>query len=67
MASDLSVIPINTVASEATLSAGRRVIDDRRASLSIDTIQMLLCASDWVQGLHELKKHSCVSLSYSFK
>jgi hypothetical protein len=46
MAKDILVVPINTVASKSSFSAGGRVIEPRRASLSIETIQMLLCFSD---------------------
>ena len=56
MAAEILSIPITTMASESTFSAGGRVIDDRQASLSIDTVEMLLCASDWIWDLHGLKK-----------
>lgn len=62
MASDILSIPVTTVASESTFSAGGRVIDDRRASMSVETVQMLLCANDWVRSLHGLKRHTRVSL-----
>jgi hypothetical protein len=46
MAKDILVVPITTVASESSLSAGGRVIDPHRASLKTETVQMLLCDSD---------------------
>lgn len=46
MACDILSIPITTVASESTFSAGGRVIDNRRASMSVDTVEMILCAFD---------------------
>jgi hypothetical protein len=56
MANDILAIHITTVASESSFSAGGRVIDPHRASLKTETVQMLLCGSDWVRALHGLKK-----------
>lgn len=56
MAKDILAIPITTVASESSFNSGGRVIDPHRASLKIETIQMLLCGYDWVRALHGLKK-----------
>lgn len=58
MAADILSIPVTTVASESTFSAGGRVIDDRRASMSVETVQMLLCGNDWIRSLHGLKNKS---------
>ncbi|GAA0178633.1 hypothetical protein LIER_42179 [Lithospermum erythrorhizon] len=55
MAKDILSIPITTFASESTFSAGGRVIDDRRASMKPETVEVLLCAADWVRTRHELK------------
>nr|GEV83689.1 hypothetical protein [Tanacetum cinerariifolium] len=46
MARDILVIPITTVASEATFSTGSRVIDTYRASLALETVEVLLCEGD---------------------
>ncbi|KAG2694267.1 hypothetical protein I3760_08G134200 [Carya illinoinensis] len=43
LARDILATPITTVSSESTFSAGGRVIDPHRASLSTETVQMLLC------------------------
>ncbi|XP_039137387.1 zinc finger BED domain-containing protein RICESLEEPER 2-like [Dioscorea cayenensis subsp. rotundata] len=56
MARDVLAIPITTVASESTFSAGGRVIDSYRASLSVDTVQGLICGGDWLRCLHCVKK-----------
>jgi hypothetical protein len=63
MARDLLVVPISTVALESSFSAGGRVIESHRASLSTDTVQMLLCDLDWVRALHGIKKKSCITVS----
>ncbi|KAL0418944.1 UNVERIFIED_CONTAM: putative AC transposase [Sesamum radiatum] len=56
MARDLLAIPITTVASEATFSAGSRVIDKYRASLTSDTVQVLMCGGDWLRKRFGVKK-----------
>ncbi|KAA8550057.1 hypothetical protein F0562_001741 [Nyssa sinensis] len=58
MARDILSIPITSVASESTFSAGGRVTDPFRASLLPETVQVLLCGADWVRALHGLKKGS---------
>ncbi|XP_059462188.1 zinc finger BED domain-containing protein RICESLEEPER 2-like [Corylus avellana] len=60
MAKDILAVPISTVASESSFSAGGRVIEPHRASLSHDIVQMLLCGSDWVRALHGIKRKSTV-------
>ncbi|XP_042950315.1 zinc finger BED domain-containing protein RICESLEEPER 2-like [Carya illinoinensis] len=56
MTRDILAIPISTVASESTFNAGGRVIDSYRASLSIETVQILLCGTNWVRARHGIKK-----------
>ncbi|XP_031256643.1 zinc finger BED domain-containing protein RICESLEEPER 1-like [Pistacia vera] len=58
MAQDVLAIPITSVASEDSFSAGSRVIDTYRASLFPETIQVLLCVGDWCCNLNGLKKES---------
>ncbi|XP_071904989.1 uncharacterized protein [Coffea arabica] len=62
MAADILSVPVTTMASDSTFSAGGRVIDDRRASMSVETVQMLLCGNDWIRSLHGLKNKSRESL-----
>jgi hypothetical protein len=62
MAADILAIPITTVASEATFSAGTRVIDSYRSSLAPETVEMLLCAGDWCRHLHGVKKKTKVNI-----
>ena len=66
MARDILAIPITTVASEATFSAGSRVIDTYRASLSPETVQVLLCGADWCRNLHGVKKKYKVIIIFFF-
>ncbi|KAK9944088.1 hypothetical protein M0R45_009672 [Rubus argutus] len=47
VARDLLTVPASTVASEAAFSAGGRVVSEKRASLSPNTIQALICLNDW--------------------
>ncbi|XP_042387768.1 zinc finger BED domain-containing protein RICESLEEPER 2-like [Zingiber officinale] len=61
IAADILAIPVSSVASEATFSAGTRVIDSYRSSLSPDTVQTLLCGGDWLRHIHGLKKKTKVS------
>ena len=63
MARDILAIPITTVASEATFSAGSRVIDTYRVSLATEIVQTLLCGGDWCRNLHGVKKKNKVSFS----
>ena len=60
MARDILAVPITTVASEASFSAGSRVIDAYRASLSPETVQVLICGGDWCRSLHGLKRKNKV-------
>lgn len=56
LACDILAIPITSVASESTFSAGSRVIDSYRASLGADTVKMLLCGGDWLRNFYNVKK-----------
>ncbi|KAK4397643.1 hypothetical protein Sango_1239800 [Sesamum angolense] len=58
MARDLLVISITIVTSEATFSVGGRVIDKYRASLTSDTVQVLMCRGDWLKKRFGVKKKS---------
>nr|XP_027120531.1 zinc finger BED domain-containing protein RICESLEEPER 2-like [Coffea arabica] len=58
MASDVLTIPVTTVAFESTFNVGGRIIDNWRASMSVETVKMLLCGNDWIRNLHRLKNKS---------
>ena len=65
MAVELLSIPITTVASESTFSAGGRIIDQYRSSLGTESVQVLLCGNDWFRGFYGLKKKGRVSILIS--
>ncbi|KAL2900794.1 putative AC transposase [Bienertia sinuspersici] len=66
MTTNILAIPITTIASDATFSVGSRVIDPYRASLSPETVQMLICTQDWCRSLHEFKiNNKVITLSLS--
>ncbi|KAJ0771535.1 putative HAT dimerization domain, ribonuclease H-like superfamily, hAT-like transposase, RNase-H [Helianthus annuus] len=50
MAKDIFGIPITTVAFESAFSAGGRILDDYRSSLSKDMVELLVCGSDWLKA-----------------
>lgn len=56
LAKDILAIPVTSVASEATFSAGSRVIDKYRASLKTETVQVLMCGGDWLRKCFGVKK-----------
>ncbi|XP_057775002.1 zinc finger BED domain-containing protein RICESLEEPER 2-like [Salvia miltiorrhiza] len=56
LARDVLAIPISTVASEATFSAGSRVLDPYRSRLGSDMVEILICGADWIRQLHGIKK-----------
>ncbi|XP_078166263.1 zinc finger BED domain-containing protein RICESLEEPER 2-like [Carex rostrata] len=50
LACDVLCIPITTVASKSAFSAGGRILDDYRSSLSKDMVEILVCGSDWIKA-----------------
>jgi len=48
VAQHVLVIPISTVAFESTFSTGGRVLDQFQSSLSLTTVQALLCCQNWL-------------------
>lgn len=66
MAKDILSIPATSVASEATFSAGGRVLNQFRSSLNPQTVEALICLGDWVRSDYNLKTQQDVSyLVYS--
>ncbi|XP_061355000.1 zinc finger BED domain-containing protein RICESLEEPER 2-like [Gastrolobium bilobum] len=56
VAKDILAIPVSTFVSESTFSAGGRVIDAYRASLTENTVQALICSADWLRNKYGIKK-----------
>ncbi|KAL0322028.1 UNVERIFIED_CONTAM: putative AC transposase [Sesamum calycinum] len=51
IARDILVVPATTVASEAAFSIGGRVIDESRACLLPDVVEVLVVADDWIGSI----------------
>uniref|UniRef100_A0A0A8Z4H4 HAT C-terminal dimerisation domain-containing protein n=1 Tax=Arundo donax TaxID=35708 RepID=A0A0A8Z4H4_ARUDO len=47
LARDVLAIPVSTVASESAFSTGGCLLSDFRSSLTLFTVQALICAQDW--------------------
>ena len=56
MVGDILAIPISTVASESTFSAGGRIIDEYYSRLNAQSIEALICGGDWLRNKYGLKK-----------
>lgn len=56
LACDILAIPISLVASEATFSAGTRILDPYRSKLTSEMVQVLICGADLVRRLHGIKQ-----------
>ncbi|XP_078170092.1 zinc finger BED domain-containing protein RICESLEEPER 2-like [Carex rostrata] len=57
-ARDILGIPISTVASESAFSAGGRVLDDYRSSLTKDMVELLVCGGDWIRASSTITLHT---------
>lgn len=67
LARDILSVPISTVASESAFSAGGRVLDDYRSSLTKDMIEVLVCGGDWIRANRSAELHTLqVSRLYWF-
>nr|GEW72017.1 zinc finger BED domain-containing protein RICESLEEPER 2-like [Tanacetum cinerariifolium] len=51
VARDILAILISPVASESIFSTGGIVLDSFRSSLSLETVQALICCQDWVRSV----------------
>ncbi|KAL5819888.1 hypothetical protein ACOSQ4_023730 [Xanthoceras sorbifolium] len=53
--------PVSTVAVEQEFSAGGNVLDERRALLSPDSIQIQVCVDDWTKATYRQQELDLVS------
>ena len=49
MAKDILAVPISTVASESAFSTSGRILSDFMSSLSVESVQALVCAQNWIR------------------
>ena len=56
MAREILSIPLTSVASESAFSAGGRVLDSFRSSLSPETVEALVCCASWLKDDSQEKK-----------
>ena len=47
IARDVLTVPMSTIASKATFSAGGRVVRKKRCNLSPEAIEAVVCLKDW--------------------
>lgn len=59
MARAMLVVPMSIIVSEATFSAGGRVIEPHRSYLKMETIKLLLCRADGTSTIWFKKSMSC--------
>jgi hypothetical protein len=55
-ARDILLVPVSTVSSEATFSTVGRIIEERRSSLSPETVEAITCLKDWKRA-EDRKQH----------
>eukprot|EP00267_Zea_mays_P055280 XP_020408604.1 zinc finger BED domain-containing protein DAYSLEEPER isoform X2 [Zea mays] len=48
MARDILAIPLSTVPSEFAFSAGGRILDDNRSTMTPETLECFVCCKDWL-------------------
>ncbi|KAL5831706.1 hypothetical protein ACOSQ4_017060 [Xanthoceras sorbifolium] len=53
--------PVSTIAVEQEFSAGDNVLDERRALLSPDSIQIQVCVDDWTKATYRQQELDLVS------
>ena len=57
IARDIFTVSVSTVASEATFSAGGRVVSKKRCNLSTEAIKAVVCLKDWNVADKRLHDH----------
>ena len=57
IARDVLTVPVSTVASEAAISAGGRVVSKKRCNSSPQAIEAIVCLKDWSLADKRLLDH----------
>ncbi|KAJ3691732.1 hypothetical protein LUZ61_020896 [Rhynchospora tenuis] len=58
LARDVLCIPITTATSESDFSAGSRVLNNYRSSLTKDMIEIFVCGGDWIRASTKSELHT---------
>jgi len=58
IAKDILACPPSTVATESAFSAGRRILDGKRAALTPSMIKVLICLRDWQMAYNRSQDQS---------
>lgn len=53
MAGDFLSIPVSTVSSESAFSCVGRILGKNSTSLSLETLEALVCVKDWLFGFND--------------
>ena len=64
---DVLAIPLSTVASESAFSTGGRVLDPFQSSLLPNTIEMLICAQNWLRATNIIDLQKSMDEVESYK
>jgi len=62
IAHDILTIPISTIASESAFSNGRYILDPFRSSLSLLTVEALICTQDWLKSNEDLDYENFIEI-----
>ncbi|GKV11083.1 hypothetical protein SLEP1_g22368 [Rubroshorea leprosula] len=67
IARDVFVVPMSTAASESAFSTGGRVLDPYRSTLSLKTMEILICTQNWFRSRPLPKKMETQEVAYEIE